>query len=168
MAVLRKCWRQSTYEANGDHELREREWAIGHERGKKFIPADLTALLQDPMFRFYMHAILYLKRIPAKTAQWFDGRPCHEELVKNKSAYFRKQALLAEGLPSGCCFCTSCRGWEVVDGKLESIVSELAEIGRRDLEILVAEQCGDGGTDDLTSAQMNLIMGNFQAGVALL
>ena len=167
-AVLRKCWNERVYSGNGSHDLREREWSVGHERGKKFIPAELTAVLRDPMFRFFLHMILFLKKVPTKAAQWFDGCPCHSELIKGKSAYQRKQALIAEGLSAGICYCSSCRGWEVVDGKLEALVAELSEIAKRDLEILVAERCSDGGTDDLTSADMNLIMSNFQSGIALL
>ena len=167
-AILRKCWKEKEYTGNGEHELKEREWIAKGYGGKKFIPTELTAVLRDPMFRFYLHFIIAVQSILVKVHSWFDGCPCHECLVKGLSAHFRKKALIGEGLVSGICPCTSCRGWEVVDGKLGDVVKELGDLAQKALELLVAERSNDGATDPLTDSQVTLLLSDFHAIISCL
>ena len=168
-AMLRRCWSQEQCTGNGDHDLREREWGSDTTTGgRKCVPAELTRILRSGLFRFYMHMMIILKRAPTKLPAWWDGCPCHEFLALGKTAYYRNKALVHDGLAGGICPCILCRAWQVADGKLEEIVSEVAAVGKRDLEILVSERKGDGLTDDITDSQISMVMRDFHAGCGVL
>ena len=76
LGVLRRCRNQRLYEYQGKHDLEERAWT--QDSGRKFVPSELTEVLLDPQFRFYIHMIIKLKQVPLKLARWFNGCPCHE------------------------------------------------------------------------------------------
>ena len=191
VGILRRCWREAAYTGNGEHDYQERTWGTGEESyiyiyiythihtyihihtciqdmGRKFIPSELTAILRSALFRFYLHMLIVMKTIPTKIAQWFDGCACHQELIIGKSAHFRRKALQEDGLDLGICPCTSCRGWEVVDGRLDGIIEDLGRLARNSLEELVSERCTDGLTGPLTDSEMNVVMSDMQGGISFL
>ena len=170
VGILRRCWREADYTgAGGEHELHERDWhGGGPDGGKKIIPSELTAILRSALFRFYLHMLIVLKAIPTKAAQWFDGCPCHQELIIGKTAHFRRKALRDDGLSLGICPCMSCRGWEVVDGVLDRVIKDLAKLSKDSLEALISERATDGLTVPLTDSDMNVVMSELLAGIVFL
>ena len=122
LAVLRRCWSQDGYEGKGASKLLEKQWA--GDVGKAFSPAVLTAILKCPLFRHYHYMICKMKGIPTYLMQWFDNCPCHDELFSNaRTIAKRRQALRKDGLDCDACPNGSCRAWEVVDGKLDEVLS---------------------------------------------
>ena len=168
LGILRRCWREADYKENGKHDLEERAWGDGDQKGNKFNPSESSAILRSALFRFYLHMIIILQSIPTKVAQWFDSCSCHELLMIGKTAWYRRRALKEDGLPSGVCPCMSCRGWEVVDGRLEGIIRDLGNLAKHALEALVGERCDDGFTDRLKDSDMNAVMRDLMGGISYL
>ena len=60
----------------------------------------------------------------------------------------------------------SCRGWEVIDGRLDGIIKDLANLATSALEALVSERRDDGLSDRLTDSDMNVVMRDMQGGIS--
>ena len=166
LAVLRRCWSQDEYEGKGASKLLEKKWA-GDVAGKAFSASSLTALLKSPLFRHYHYMICKMKSIPSYLMQWFDNCPCHDELFSNaKTKAKRRQALHKDGLDCDACPNGSCRAWEVIDGKLDTILSALGEAIEADIVSTVGLKNNDGLTDPLSASDLVLILVDYRAGVA--
>ena len=61
LAILRKCWSAIAYEAKGIGTYIERTFE--EQADRRFVPADLTTLLKQSLFRSYMHMILEVHHI---------------------------------------------------------------------------------------------------------
>ena len=166
LSVLRQCWSQRSYEANDGAGLVERIWA--GESGPRFKPADLSRVLKEPYFRHYTLMILKLHGVPTRLHKWFDGCPCHETLLIGKGASKRERSLRQDGLPTGTCMCSSCRCWELIDGKLELVLKELAEEAESELISAIELKSADGITAPLSATALASILENFSSGIAAL
>jgi hypothetical protein len=60
------------------------------------------------------------------------------------------------------------RGWEVIDGRLDGIIKDLANLAADALEALVSEHCDDGLSDRLTDSDINVVMRDMQGGISYL
>ena len=164
LGVLRRCFSADAYLQRGRGELKEREWEKAD--GKKFDAYELERILKSALFRHYHTVVIKLHAIPSRLQSWFDGCPCHEGVLKStKTRHARAQALRADGLSAGHCPCSTCRGFEVVDGKLAELVKELGDELETELKELIEMKASDGLTEPLTAEEFAIIMQAFSAGV---
>ena len=110
-----------------------------------------------------------LKLIPTRLMGWFGSCLCHDFVLALEGTRHRRQeALRREGLPSGTCPVCSFRVWEVIHGKLDSVITGLGNQLEAYLTEAIAMKEGDGFTGASTSSDYALIIGNFQSGIVYL
>ena len=165
VAVLRRCWSQSAYEERGAGLLVERQW--GGEDDNRFEPQDLTRILKSRLFRNYHRMVVKLKAVPVRLQAWFNRCPCHEAiLLSEQTPYMKRKALKREGLTSGYCPCSTCRVWEVIDGKLDRVVQELGESFEHDIRHALEVTSADGLSDPLGPEDFTLVLADYNAGMS--
>ena len=167
IAVLRRSWSQEAYEGKGASKRLEKKWAGGDRGDKAFVASTLTGFLKSPLFRHYHYMVCKLKGIPTHLMQWFDNCPCHDELFSDATTKAkRRQALHKDGLDCDGCPNGSCRAWEVIDGKLDTIISALGQAIEADIVSTVALKTIDGLTDPLSASDLTKILNDYRAGLS--
>ena len=162
VALLRRCWVERTYTEDGGDQM-ERQWG---EFSKKFEPSAVTAVLKSPLFRHFHYMMVKLKYVPSRLMGWFDSCPCHDHLLALCTTHSERQAALRnDGIASGYCVCGSCRMWELIDGKLESVLLSLSEAIESDITEVLEMKNHDGLTTPLTASDYACILGNFRGGI---
>ena len=166
IGILRRCWSQAQYEERGVGILLERDWS---DQGQaKFNPKELTSILQSAFFRGYHAMILRMNSIPSKFASWFDSCPCHECLLTSKTTReTRARALQLEGMEESC-VCMSCRGYEAVDGKLDSVLDEVSAECQDELHATLDEKERDGFSEPLSTEERAGIVAEWFRGLAFI
>ena len=166
VALLRRCWSQSAYEERGAGLLMERQWG-GDDAGGKFEPKDLTRILRSPLFRNYHRMVVKLKAVPVRLQVWFDRCPCHEWiLASEQTPRMKRKALKLDGLASGYCPCSTCRAWEVIDGKVDRVVRDLGESFELDIRHAFEVTSADGLSDPLGPDDIAVVLMDFNGGVS--
>ena len=128
---------------------------------------ELENILKSALFRHYHAMVVKLHAVPGGLQAWFDGCPCHEGLlIGTKSRHMRAKALRADGLAAGRCPCSTCRGWEVVDGKLAKVIAALGHEIESNLQSTIEMKAADGLTEALAPEDYATIMQDFSSGVA--
>ena len=78
--------------------------------------------------------VIKLHAVSTRFAKWMDGRPCHQGLLVAASTLgSRVKKLKRDGLSNGIRSCASCHGWEIIDGKVESVLKELCDAVQEEL-----------------------------------
>ena len=73
----------------------------------------------------------------------------------------RKDGLDCDACPNG-----SCRAWEVVDGKIDKVLSAFGEAMEADIISTVGLKSNDGLTDALSSSDLMIILNDYRAGLS--
>ena len=133
LGVLRRCYSASAYLQRGRGELVERQWEKTEDR--KVDANELQTILTSGRFRNYHGMVIKLHRVPGRLQSWFDACPCHEALLLFAASRHQRANILREdGLAAGKCPCSTCRGWEVVDGKLGEVIKTLGDESKDQLQ----------------------------------
>ena len=107
--------------------------------------------------------------MPTRFTKWLDGRPSHEALfVIGSSVTKRNIKLQRGGLLQGICPCTSCRAWEIVDGKFESVLKELCDDAQSELLRAIVLRSVDGIIKSLSPEDLSILMSDYVAGTTYL
>ena len=67
-----------------------------------------------------------------------------------------------EGLPDGTCPLNSCRTWELLDGKLDEVMTEATTSATQQLKATLELRTNDAGMEPVTEADMSIVMGDWQ------
>ena len=165
VAILRRCWSQSAYEERGQGLLLERQW--GGDEEKRFVPSDLTKILRSPLFRNYHRMVVRLKALPVRLQSWFNRCPCHDRiLASERTTHLKRRALQRDGVTSGYCPCSTCRVWELIDGKLDRIVQETGELFEAEVRQAFEVTSADGLSDPLGPDDVAIVFGDYHGGVS--
>ena len=165
LGVLRRCYSASAYLQRGRGELVERQWEKTEDR--KFDANELQTILKSGRFRNYHGMVIKLHRVPGRLQSWFDACPCHEALLLFAANRHQRAKILREdGLAAGKCPCSTCRGWEVVDGKLGEVINTLGDESKDQLQEAIESKESDGLTEPMSQADHALIFLDFSAGIA--
>ena len=168
LAVLRRCWSQSQYEGRGEAADLERRW-VKDAGSRAFVPSELTNVLGSARFRHYNYMVVKLNVIPTRLMGWFDGCPCHHNVVRSaKTLYMRHRLLQEYGLDCNGCPCSSCRAWEVIDGRVDDVVKELGAQCESDIMAAVDVKGADGLTEPLMPADLSDIIRDYHSGLAFI
>ena len=73
-----------------------------------------------------------------------------------------------DGLLKGICPCTSCRAWEIVDGKVESVLKELCDAAQSELLQAIELRSADGVINSLSPEDLSIRMSDYVAGTTCL
>ena len=112
--------------------------------------------------------ILRMNSIPTKFASWFDSCPCHECLLTSKTTRdTRARALQLEGMEESC-VCMSCRGYEAVDGKLDSALDEVSVESQDELHATLDEKERDAFSEPLSTEERAGIVAEWFRGLAII
>ena len=149
MALLRRCWSQPAYEEHGAAALLERVW-VKEEKGR-FKPSEFTRVIKSGFFRNYHSMVIALHTVPRRLEAWFEGCPCHEQLLMEaETRHKRGRALLADGLPRNTCPVGSCRLVELVDGKLDDTLTDVGQEVKEGLQMIIERRQNDSLSDNMT------------------
>ena len=166
IAILRRCWSEKDYEENGKAKLLERQW--GDDTGG-FKPSEVTRVLHCPLFRHYLLMVIKLHAVSTRFMKWLDGCPCHQGLLLAASTLrSRAKKLKRDGLSNGNCPLASCRGWEIVDGKVESVLKELCDAVQEELLEAIEIRSSDGVVGALSAGDLSILMNDYVAGTTCL
>lgn len=167
LGILRRCFSAAAYSQRGRGELLEKQWEGKEEGQRKFDAKELEQILKCPLFRAYHAMVVKLHYVPGRLQGWFDGCPCHEQLLKSAlSSRERRKLMIADGLKHGRCPCSTCRGWQVVDGKVPEVIAELARSTEDELTSLLQAKASDGLTAPMTAEHHATVMSDWSAGIA--
>ena len=113
--------------------------------------------------------VIKLHAVSTRFMRWLDGCPCHEALLLTASTLrSRTKKLKRDGLLKGICPCASCRAWEIVDGKVESVLKELCEAVQSELLQAVEIRSSDGVVSQLAPGDLTILMNDYLAGTTCL
>ena len=166
--MVKAAWSQRAYESAGERAARAP--AAGDDGGgegggaaddprRGFDAAQLTQVLQGPLFFANMKMVLCLQSVTKDLAAWMEGCPCHEHLLVGTTAHFQRKALSAEfRAVRDTCPLAGCRAPELAAGRLEQQFARINALALAELMAAVAH--------DLTAEQWGHVSANFERGRA--
>ena len=91
-----------------------------------FNPAELTEVLEDPVFEAYTTMILILYAHLEDLTAWFEGCPCHEHLLVRTSGHLSRRAVKQEiGVEHSDCPMKGKRAPQLAAGSLQQKLDEM-------------------------------------------